>query len=263
MQKFLPFAILTGVLVGGCDSLHARMLAQDAVNLYHKGQLNEAAEKFEQAEKLDPYIPAIQLDLGFANLALYQNDPKGPKGTAAATKSIIAFEKFLQLRPDEERARVYLIQTFIDTGRYDDAVAYFKPAVERNPPDGEALSTLGIIASKSGKYEEAKGWYEKRIAVEPNNADARLALGVLIWDYLHAHSEDLKGPDRIALADVAIDHLGNAIKHKPNAPAAYTYTNLAYRERSMGEPDDDGKRKDLEQAQKFFKKAQDLSKGTK
>ncbi len=239
------------------------MLAQDAVVQYHKGQLAEAAAKFEQAEKLDPYIPAIQLDLGFANLALYQNDPKGASGVAASTKSIVAFEKYLQLRPDEERARVYLLQTFIDTGRYDDAVAYFKPAVEKSPPDGEALSTLGIIASKSGKYEEAKGWYEKRIAVEPNNADARLSLGVLIWDYLHTHAEDLTGVDRIALSDVAIEHLGQSIKGKPNAPAAYIYTNLCYRERSMGEIDDDGRRKDLEQAGKFFKKAQELQKGTK
>ena len=50
---------------------------------------------------------------------------------------------------------------------------------------------------------------------------------------------------------------------KPNAPAAYTYTNLVYRERALGEIDDDGRRKDLEQAQKFFKKANELQKGTK
>jgi tetratricopeptide (TPR) repeat protein len=262
MRTTLPFAMLTALLVGGCDSLHARMLAQEGVNLYHKGMLGEAAARFEEAEKLDPYIPAIQLDLGFSNLALYQGDPKGKLGEAASQKAVVAFEKYLQLRPGEERARVFLIQTFIDTGRYDDAVAYFKPAVEKTPIDLEALTTLGIIASKSGKYEEAKGWYEKRIEKDPSNADARLAVAVLMWDYLHNHT-DLAPPDRISLSDVAIAHLAEAIKLKPAAPAAYTYTNLLYRERALGETNDDGKRKDLEQASKFFQKAQELQKGAK
>jgi len=255
--------MLLPLATAGCDSLHARLLAQDGVNQYRRGQVAEAAAKFEQAAKLDPYIAPIQLDLGFANLALYQNAPKSEEGTAAATKAIVAFEKFLQLKPDEERARVYLIQTFVDTGRYDDAVAYFKPAVDKTPPEPEALGTLGIIASKTGRYDDAKSWYEKRIAVQPNNAEAHLALGVLMWDYLHNHVTEVVGPDRIAMCDIAIGHLGESIKIAPKAPAAYTYTNLVYRERALGQANDDGKRGDLEQASKFFKQADALQKGAK
>ncbi len=238
------------------------MTAQEAVNLYHKGDLKEAAAKFEEAAKYDPYIPAIQLDLGFANLAVYQAEPRGVAGTTAAAKAVGAFERYLQLRPDEERARVFLIQTFVDTGRYEDAVAFFKPQTDKNPPDGEALNTLGIIAAKTGRYDDAKSWYEKRIAVDPNNSDARLALGVLMWDYLHSHVEIL-GNDRVALSDVAIGHLAEAIRIRPKAPNAYLYTNLVYRERAGGEIDDDHKRVDLEQANKFFKLATDLQKGGK
>jgi len=264
MRKFSSVGafLLVGGMVAGCDSLHARMLGQDGVNLYHQGKIAEAAKKFDEAGKLDPHIPTIQLNLGFANLALYQASPKSLEGKAAASKAIFAFERYLQLRPDEERARVFLIQTFVDTGRYEDAVTFFKPMVEANPPDGEALTTLGIIASKTGRYEDAKGWYEKRIAVEPDNAEARLALGVLLWDYLHTHAE-LTGEDRIALADVAINHLGEAIRVKPNAPNAYTYTNLVYRERAVGQTDEEKKQKDLEQATKFYNQAQQLQKGAK
>ena len=238
------------------------MLAQEAVNLYHKNQIADSAAKFEEAAKLDPYIATIQLDLGFANLALYQNQPKSPAGQEAATKAVNAFERYLQLRPDEERARVFLVQTFVDTGRYDDAVAFFKPQVEKTPPDGEALGILGVIAAKSGKYDEAKGWYEKRIAAEPQNPDARLQLGVLMWDYLHSHT-DLVGADRVAVCDVALGHLAESIKLRPKAPNAYLYTNLVYRERAAGEPDDDHKRVDLEEANKYFKLANDMSKGGK
>lgn len=263
MRKFLALGIFVLPLVGGCDSLHARMVAQEGVSLYRKGQVKEAAEAFEKASQLDGHIPAIQLDLGFANLALYQQSPRSPEGQAAATKAIAAFKRYLQLKPDEERARVYLIQTFVDTGRYDEAVAYFKHAVEKTPPDGEALGTLGIIAAKTGKYEEAKGWYEKRVSVEPNNFENRLALGVLIWDHLHMHVQELVGADRIALADVALSHLKEAMRINPKAPSAYTYANLVYRERALGQPDDDGKRQDLEQAQQLFKQGMDLQKGAK
>jgi tetratricopeptide (TPR) repeat protein len=256
-------AILLAALASGCDSLHARMLAQEGVNLYHKGDVDTAAKRFEEAAKLDPFIPAIQLDFGFATLALYQNNPKSLTGQINATKSITAFEKYLQLKPQEERARVFLIQTFVDTGRYDEAVSFFKPAVEKSPPDGEALSTLGIIASKTGRYEEARGWYQKRISFDAKNADARVALGVLMWDFLHAHPDDLTAPDRIQLSDEALKYLQEAIDLNPKAPAAYTYANLVYRERAMAANDDDGRRKDLELANKFFKQAMEIQKGVK
>jgi tetratricopeptide (TPR) repeat protein len=244
----------------GCDSLKARMQAQEAVDLYHRGLISDAAAKFESAEKLDPYIPTIQLNLGFAQLALYQANPKGDDGAKAAAKAITAFERYLSLKPDEERARSYLIQTFVDTGHYDEAVSYFKPNVEKNPPDGEALATLGTIASKTGRFEDAKKWYQKRIDTEPQNADARLALGVLIWDYLHNHAE-VVGTERITIADQALVHLNEAIKLKPKAPNPYTYANLVYRERAAGQLTDDAKRPDLEQANKLFKQAQELQKG--
>jgi tetratricopeptide (TPR) repeat protein len=236
------------------------MQAQEAVDLYHRGLVNEAAKEFETAEQLDPYIPTIQLNLGFAELALYQANPKSTEGSVAAAKAITAFERYLSLRPDEDRARSYLVQTFVDTGHYDEAVNYFKPSVEKSPPDGEALATLGTIASKTGRFEDAKKWYQKRIDAEPQNADARLALGVLIWDYLHNHSE-LAGAERVSTADGALVHLNEAIKLKPNAPNPYTYANLVYRERALGQTTDDAKRIDLEQANKLFKQAQELQKG--
>lgn len=259
-KRFLFCFAAACLLVGGCDSLHARMIAQKAVSLYHRGQVREAAARFEEAAALAPSIATIQLDLGFANLAVYQADPVSPAGVKAAKTAIAAFEKFLELRPKEERAQVYLIQTFVDTGRYDEAVAFFKPMVEKSPPDANALNTLGIIASKTGKYDEAKKWYEKRIEVEPKNPDARLQLAVLIWDHLHNHTE-IVGPDRIALADQAIADLAEAIKLAPKSPAGYTYTNLVYRERALGEPNDDGKRADLTNAQKFFLQGRQLQKG--
>ena len=246
--------LLLALALNGCDSLKARMEAQQAVSLYHRGEIAKSAVRFDEAAKLDPTIPAIQLDLGFANLALYQQNPRGPLGQIAAGRAVTAFERYLALRPNEERARVFLLQTFVDTGKYDEAVAYFKPLVEKTPPDGEALNTLAVIAAKTGRYEEARTWYEKRIEADPNAYDARLAYGVLIWDFLHGHEEMTDLP-RIFLADVGIKQLGEASRLRPQAPDPILYTNLVYRERAAAEPDEDLKRNDLEAAQKFYQRA--------
>lgn len=154
-----PALLLAALLSSGCESLKARLLAQEGVNLYRHGRVAEAADRFQAAVALDPYIAAIQLNLGFANLALYQAEPLGEEGARRAQQAIFAFERYLQLRPGEERAHVYLLQTFVDTGRYEEAVAYFKPLVEKSPPDPEALATLGTIAAKTGRAEEASRWY--------------------------------------------------------------------------------------------------------
>ncbi len=244
----------------GCDSLKARRVASQAANLYHEGKLEEAIAKYEEAASFDPNIATIQLNLGFANLAMYQSNPKGKEGDDAANKAVAAFEAFLRLKPNDERGHQYLVQTFVDTSRYDAAVAYFQPQVQRNDP--EALNTLGIIASKTGRFAEAKDWYTKRVAADPNNSDACLAVGVLIWDYLHNHAE-VVGDQRKALSDEGIKILQRAIDLAPKAPNPYTYTNLLYRERAAADLTDDEKRPDLEKANEFFKKAMQLQKAAK
>ncbi|MCU1278193.1 MAG: hypothetical protein JWM53_1739 [bacterium] len=241
----------------GCDTLKARKVASEAADLYHEGRVEDAIAKYEEAGKLDPGIATIQLNLGFANLAAYQNNPKGKSGEDAANKAVVAFEAFLKLKPNDERGRQYLVQTFVDTSRYDAAVDFYKPQIEKKDPD--VFNTLGIIASKTGKFAEAKDWYTKRIEADPKNPDAKVSLGVLIWDYLHNHAE-VTGDQRKLLADEGIKYCKDAIELAPNAPNAYTYTNLLYRERAAADITDDEKRPDLEQANAYFKKAMELLK---
>lgn len=254
---FLPVAIV--VALAGCDSLSARMLAQEGVRLYRQGKVVEAASKFEAAEKLDPYIPAVQLNLAFANLAVFQSGPTTPMGKRAAGKSINGLIRYLHLRPNEERAMSYLVQSFIDTNNYDAALAYFRPRTDANPPDGEAIGILGTIASKTGRYDEARRWLERRVAVQPDNMDARLSLGVLLWDYLKLHPE-VRAQERIQLANTALQHLELVMKQKPNAPTAYTYANLVYRERASGQLDFSARDADLIKARELHQKAMGLQK---
>jgi len=233
------------------------MVASDAAKLYHEGKVEEAIAKYEEAGKLDPNIATIQLNLGFANLAAYQNDPGGKAGDDAANKAVAAFEAYVKLKPNDERGRQYLVQTFVDTSRYDAAVEYYKPQIAKNDP--EVFSMLGMIASKTGKFAESKDWDTKRVEADPSNPDAKVSLCVLIWDYLHNHAE-VMGDQRKQLADEGIGYCKKAIEQSPKMTNAYTYTNLLYRERAAADLTDDEKRPDLEQANEYFKKAMQLLK---
>jgi len=238
----LSVALVLGLV--GCDTIRARSWAQDGVKAYREGNVKEAAADFERAQKLDPTIPTVWVNLAFASLAVYQANPHGISGSIAGARAISALEKYLELRPGEERAKSYLVQTFVDTSRYDDAVKFFTPLVEKNPPDTQALATLGTIASKIGRFEEAAHWYQKRIDAEPESGDARLALGVHLWDRMKTHPE-VAGKMRVEMAERALQALGEARRLQPNSPNAFLYTNLVYRERANTGLNDDSKRADL------------------
>lgn len=231
MKNLLAITVL--VALHGCDALTARMRAADGAAAYRGGKI-DAAKLYGEAAQSAPRQPAIQLNLGFAELGIFQANPTSVAGQQAAKAAIAAFEQYLTLVPGEERARSYLIQTFIDAGQYEAALAYFKPEIERTPPSGEALATLSSIAAKTGHFAEAREWQHKRIAADPTNADARISLGVLLWDHLHTHPT-IVGDERLQMADDGIASLKEAIRLKPNAPNAYTYTTLLFGERAVGQ----------------------------
>lgn len=261
MRKLTLIGII-GALLGasGCNTLKARQVANDAAALYKKGDLKGAAQKYEEAAALDPKIAAIHLNLGFTYLSFFSASPKSKEGNVAGGKALTEFQKYIELKPDDRRGRDYLLQTFVDTNRYSDAVAYFKPEVDRNPPSIEAITILGKIASKAGRIDDALTWYQRRVELTPSDPDAHLNLGILVWEYLHNHAE-VTGDARIQMADRGITSLKKAVELRPQAHEAYTYTNLVYRERANGEADELKKIEDNQEADKYMKQALDLIKG--
>ena len=242
----------------GCDTLKARMVASDAAKLYKDGKVEEAIAKYEEASKLDPSIATIQLNLGFANLAAIRTTRRAKQGDDAANKAVAAFEAYLKLKPGDERGTQYLVQTFVDTSRYDAAVDFYKPQIEKKDP--EVFNTLGVIASKTGKFAEAKDWYAKRVDADPKNPGrqgraVRASSGTTctITSRSWAISAS-RSPTR------ASSTARRRSTQAPKAPNAYTYTNLLYRERAAADITDDEKRPDLEKANEYFRKAMQLLK---
>ena len=81
---------------------------------------------------------------------------------------------------------------------------------------------------------------------------------VATWNCEHP---GLLAAERLSIANTALQHLELVMKEKPNAPSAFTYTNLVYRERALGQPDAVSKEADLAKAREYHQKATALQKG--
>lgn len=265
---FFQFALAALTLgSAGCDTLKARARAQKGVEKYRDGDIKGAAQLFNEAAAIDPTFPPIIINRGFTHLALYQQFARSKEGQEAANIAVQSFRQYMDmpdLKPEQrQRARDYLLQTFVDARRYEEAVEFFKPQVERENPDLEALTILGNIAKSIGKMDASRMWLERRIKANPKDTDGYVALGIMTWDDLCADSqcrtplEQRRGqlqmaPDlRIAKANQALELLEHARLLSPKAPTPVIYANLLLRERSYAQPTDDLKRLDLEEAGKL------------
>jgi len=255
----------------GCDTLRARAPAQKGVEKYRDGDIAEAAKLFREAAEIDSTVPPIIINRGFTHLALYQLNPRTKEGQEAANIAVQSFRQYMEmpkLKPEQrQRARDYLLQTFVDAKKYDEAVDFFKPQVERDNPDIEALTILGNIAKSIGKLDACRMWLERRVKANPKDTDGYVSLAIMTWDELCADSQcrtaielrrnQLQMPwaDRIAKANQALDLVEFARQLSPQAPTPAIYGNLLLRERSYAQPNDELKRQDLEDAGKLLQLA--------
>jgi tetratricopeptide (TPR) repeat protein len=246
---------LAGLVAGtGCQEIRARQHIKNGNDYYRKGDFKQAVAEFRIAAKMEPDIYQIPLHEAYAHLSLFVPGDTAPENQAEAKQAIDSFNRYLQLKPDDEKTRQLMIQTLIDSGRYDDALAFFKARLDKNPKDLEAIKALGVISSKANRFEDGLGWYERRAQVTPNDPEAFYAIGTLCWERLYQRS-DKTGEDRIKLADRGIAALKRAIELKPKYVEAVTFVNLLYRERALGEAVEEDRAKDLEQARYYYQMA--------
>jgi tetratricopeptide (TPR) repeat protein len=247
-----PLLLLLGA--PGCQEVRARQLLKDGNDCYRKGDFRQAMGRFREAEAIRPDLPAVHLHAAYAALALFVPGDVTPANQAVAKDAIDAFGRYLKLRPSDEKARQLMIQTLIDSGRYDDALAFFRHKLDANPRDLEAIKALGVISSKAGRFEDGLSWYERRTEVTPKDPEAFYAVGTLCWERLYQRS-DKAGLERIKVADRGIAALKRAIALKPKYTDAITFANLLYRERALGEETEEARAKDLDEARSYFNMA--------
>jgi Flp pilus assembly protein TadD len=123
-------------------------------------------------------------------------------------EAIPYFRKAIELDPKYAKAYNGLGYALDGQGKYGEAVAADRKAIELNPTNGEAYNNLGAALNGQGKYQDAIAAFRKAIEVQPDYALAYYNLGTAL--------NDQKGK-----AGEAATALRKAIELKPDYGDAY------------------------------------------
>lgn len=260
--RALALALLVCAVGTGCEEVQARRHIQKGNSLYYQGEYEQAVGEYDQALEKKPELTIGWYNKGLTHLALFAPGAKTPENEAHAQGAIKSFNEYLKKSPKDEKARDYLLSTYIDSGHYEGALEYFEKKLAEAPNDVLAIAQLAQINAGAGKFEDANKWHRKRVAIETSpdgKADALYSIGVLSWRRLNNRFE-VVGTERAKIADEGIGALEEALVIRKDHQAQLTYHNLLYRERALAHEASWARAVDLATAQLSFKKAMDIVK---
>ena len=192
---------------------HAKWVLGTA--LERSGKRPEAIEEFEAARKLDDADIKIRLSLARALLASSRaadaeteyRSALTMQGTASEMadahrgleQALLAEKKspdaaaelgnYLELHPNDVKARVDHASLLFDAGKYDDSLAELDRAAKSGPEDLRALKLRSDILWKQKRYADAVVTLNKAATLAPKDPDIAARLGeacLLAKDYPNA-----------------------------------------------------------------------------
>jgi tetratricopeptide (TPR) repeat protein len=170
--------------------------------LGHNHLGNEALRRRDFAAALDHLARAEQAAPGRietqVNLALARMNAGDLAGAEEAARRAVA------IRDGSALAHLVLGDALLRASRFDEAVAAYEAAVERDPQLARARSGLGLALSRSGRHETAVATLRAALAADPANVAARTALA---WSLA-----------RLGRRDEAIAELERALALAPGDP---------------------------------------------
>jgi len=125
----------------------------------------QALKELLRAQQLDPRLPDLHSQLGFAYFLIGRSD--------LATQM---FETELQLNPQDSNAISMLGSLYRQLGRIDEATVFLTKAINMRPGDPDVLFQLGLLAQAKGQGEEAVRLVEDAIARKPDYPPYHIAL---------------------------------------------------------------------------------------
>jgi len=252
-------ALLAGLIVSGvgCQKLQARITMKSANDLYRAERYDEAIKKYEAVIALDPWWADAYRNAGLCYLALYQPGSLHQKDIDHSTQAIIKLRRFLQFVPNDERTEDLLMDTYMKTQRYEEAVAFYEAKLKSDPKNSKYLQTIGMIYAKASNFEEARKWFRARAEADAKNPEAWYSLGVLCWERAFRNQE-LIIEERRSLIDEGMESLQKAVQLRPDYFEAYSYINLLFRQKALTETDPEQAMRDMQQADVNLKKALQL-----
>jgi len=131
-----------------------------------------AVDSFTKASQLDPTHVAVWSQLGEAHMQLAKTKT-GPDYDAEIGKALEAYQKSIELKPDDAGAHNNYALALGNAKKYDEMQAELKKAADLDPQNaGKYYYNLGAMLVNKGQSEPAGEAFKKAIELQPTYADA-------------------------------------------------------------------------------------------
>ncbi len=222
--------------------------ALEAEKLFKDGKLEQAAQAYQEAIKIDPTQPGFYINL--ARVLVLIGDYDGAEEHArdallldsdnALAHAVLAWaldfkgdiptamaeiERALELDPTSALAHAYYAEILLDSSleNYQQALEEARKAVNLDPNLMESYRALGYVWERTGSYEQAIEAYQAALRANSNLAVLHLSLGSMylangeinqaIDSYLKASGlapNDVRPYQLLALANARVGEYGKA-----------------------------------------------------
>src|SRR6202035_1938078 len=173
-------ALLVVPTLAGCGKLQARVELKKGNELYHNEAYTQALKQFQRGLQLDPDATFAWRSVGLTALALYRPGDETPKNIGYGKTATEAFEKYLADYPDDKKLREYLLSTYVNSKRYDDALAYLDKRLQEAPEEAGDIQKLKVnILTQQGRLDDA--WRLVQQTPGGAKAEALCSSGVSAW----------------------------------------------------------------------------------
>jgi tetratricopeptide (TPR) repeat protein len=116
------------------------------------------------------------------------------------------FERALSVEPDHPATCTNLATALRIRGRDDEAIDWYRKAIELNPADADAHNNLGILLQSQSRVDAAIDSYQRALESNPDMAEAHNNLGTALQEQLRL--------------DEALQHYRKALDLKSDYPDA-------------------------------------------
>jgi tetratricopeptide (TPR) repeat protein len=123
-----------------------------------------------------------------------------------AQEAIAYWEQALRIKPDYPEAHNNLASPLAQAGRFNEAIEHYEQALQTKPDYVEVHHNLGLILAHVGRLAEAIGHYEQAVRIKP--------------DYVEAHYDLAVAYEQTGRRQDAIEHYEQALKLRPDFTAA-------------------------------------------
>jgi tetratricopeptide (TPR) repeat protein len=261
MKRPLPILLallLLAPVLGGCQKVRARAEMKKGNEMYHDEAYREALAQYQKGLRLDPTATFAWRSVGLSALALYRPGDNSKANREMGELATQAFEKYLEDYPDDEKVRDYLISTYVNTKKYDQALAYLEKQAQANPDNGAIQASRVRLLIESDRLPQASEVARNMPSGQPK-AEALYSIGVSTWDKSF-HGADRPIEERQRFVDLGLTSMDQALKINPEYFEALVYYNLLFREKAKMELDGTKRLEYMAKADEYVTKAKAVRK---